>query len=566
MAGASAPHCRPGPVHTGHVGLLGIEGIEQETVLGRGAFGVVYRAWQPTLQRHVAVKVLIGAFDEPALRRFERECATVGSLSEQPGILTVHAAGRTAEGSPYLVMPYLPGGSLADRLKEGPLPPADVVAVGIAVGGALSVAHARNVLHLDVKPGNILLDGQGRPQLVDFGIARFIDAEQRGHTATVAGTPGFAAPEIFDGRQPTVRSDIYGLGATLHALAAGRTPFTLSAAGGLSGLLHQIANEDPPDLRPHGVPDPLASVVDRAMAKDPDERFPTMDELVNALEGVQLDAGWASDDRPHAALPQPIGVIASGDAEPETLDEARIAPHRASSAAPLTRAGLGEVTITPRPSTDPTDRTDPVDGPSVVPITATGSDEAEPPEDDAAPGRRGQRRMAGVVAVGITLVAVTVAAVTFAGSGGRAQPIPPAEAPTTEPVAVTEGPGLGELQEWLGEVRSFENVVPFAAVEGTGVLCEEELAQLDERFGPAPTAAGPVIPEGLDDPLAAQPEEARSLWSENIDATMRRLHRCAAGDLTTEEDETFRDRMEEARLALRDFYAGTAPSPSSAEP
>lgn len=305
------------------MGLLGIEGIEDESVLGRGAYGVVYRAFQSNLKRPVAVKVLVGAFDDRALRRFARECATIGSLSGQPGILTIYSAGHTDSGSPYLIMPLLEGGSLADRLRDGPVPVDKVVRYGVALGRALDAAHQHGILHLDVKPGNVLLDRWDQPQLADFGIARFLEGEQAGHTATTAGTPGFAAPEIFDGREPSVSSDVYGLGATLHALASGRSPFSASGAGGLSGLLRQIAEQPPPDLRPFGVPDELCRILERAMAKDPSDRYPTMAQLVEALEALPTDPSFGS----RAAV---IGASAGGidEADAPTQDERSILAQR----------------------------------------------------------------------------------------------------------------------------------------------------------------------------------------------------------------------------------------------
>lgn len=275
---------------------LGIDGLEQETIVARGAFGVVYRAWQPSLHRHVAVKVIVGAFDEAALRRFERECATVGSLSQVPGILPVYAVGRTAEGSPYLVMPFVDGGSLADRVAAGPMPPADVVSYGIRIGRALAAAHERGVLHLDVKPANVLTGEGGHAQLVDFGISRFVDDERGGHTATIAGTPGYADPAIFAGHQPVAASDVYGLGATMHALAGGRAPFSASDAGGLKSLLGRITGDPPPDLRSCAVPDELCRVIERAMMKEPADRYRTMTEMVEALEAVARELDVSNVD------------------------------------------------------------------------------------------------------------------------------------------------------------------------------------------------------------------------------------------------------------------------------
>lgn len=530
--------------HTDPVGLLGIEGIEQEAVLGRGAFGVVYRAWQPALQRPVAVKVLSGAFDPPALRRFERECATVGSLSGEPGIVTVYAAGRTSDGSPFLVMPYLPGGSLADRLGAGPLPPGEVASIGVAIARALGSAHRRGVLHLDVKPANVLLDTEGRPHLADFGIARFVDAEQQGHTATVAGTPGFAAPEIFDGRTPTPRSDVYGVGATLHALAGGRTPFTLSRAGGLSGLLHQIAHQDPPDLRAVGVPSELAAVIERAMAKDPRDRFATMEELVDALGPLASTL---------AAGPAPAPV-ASGDADrprqqddPGTLDEQELlgaGPPRHLDAVP---ASDGTVLATGR------DRRPPRPQPAPPPVGAVaggaGAASSTPVELEPAGGAQDgalrRRRWLALAAVVVVLVVVSGGiAAMVAGDGDEGDAV-------IEDLAAAEPTSVEDevLFEWLSAVGSIDRRLSLARADFAGI-CRDGLERLEQDFGGVEVNAARLIPTGLSNALSAQSEPARSLWVELVDATITRYRDCAAEVLPPERDQELSARIEQARSRL----------------
>ncbi|HEX6595714.1 MAG TPA: protein kinase, partial [Acidimicrobiales bacterium] len=148
---------RPG--RAGAVVDLGIEGIGRATRVGKGGFGVVYRARQEAFDRTVAVKVLsVPDGDRDAHRQFERECRSIGSLSGHPNIVAVHGSGYTPNGDAYLVMDYLAAGSLADRLeRDGPLPPAEVAAIGVKLAGALAAAHAAGVLHRDLKPDNVLV-------------------------------------------------------------------------------------------------------------------------------------------------------------------------------------------------------------------------------------------------------------------------------------------------------------------------------------------------------------------------------------------------------------------------
>jgi len=165
---------------------LGIPGLSDPVPIGSGGYAIVYRAFQAAFKRQVAVKVITADVDERARRRFERECEALGVLSEHPGIVTVHDAGFTADGHPFLVMAYLSGGSLADRLAtEGPLGWEGTLRLGGQLAGALSAAHAAGVTHCDLKPGNVLTRADGTPQLADFGIAR-IAGDTATRTATCA--------------------------------------------------------------------------------------------------------------------------------------------------------------------------------------------------------------------------------------------------------------------------------------------------------------------------------------------------------------------------------------------
>ncbi len=183
-----------------------IEGFEDLVEVGRGGFGVVYRARQPEFDRTVAIKVvLVGGVDAVARERFRREASAMGRLSGHPNIVDVHAAGFTVEGHPYLVMPFLASGSLGDRVERtGRLGWSEAVPIAVKVGGALSAAHAAGIVHRDVKPDNVLFTSFGEPQLGDFGIARVVgaaptvsgDAATRGNQVVRVAIPNSNCPGV----------------------------------------------------------------------------------------------------------------------------------------------------------------------------------------------------------------------------------------------------------------------------------------------------------------------------------------------------------------------------------
>lgn len=268
-------------------GDLGLTGFEEIEHVGSGGFGVVYRARQLEFNRTVAVKVL-GAFAQTpeSRRRFERECQATGAVSDHPHIVTLFGSGISAEGRPYLVMEYMPGGSMADRLTaSGLIEWQEVGQIGVKLSGALETAHRAGILHRDIKPENVLLSAYGEPCLGDFGIARIQDGTET-RSGVVTASLAHAAPEVLEGGRPSPSSDVYSLASTLYGLLLGRAPFRRPTDEGFQALVVRIATQPPPDVRPLGVPDELAAVLEKGLSKTPHERFGTAEEFGEALRGA----------------------------------------------------------------------------------------------------------------------------------------------------------------------------------------------------------------------------------------------------------------------------------------
>jgi serine/threonine protein kinase len=252
--------------------------------LGRGGMASVYLAYDPSFKREVAVKVLPREFlHDPLFRaRFEREAEVVAAL-EHAAIVPVYDFGEE-DGQPYLVMRFMGGGSLADRLKSGPVTVKEARNILAHLSSALDKAHTRGVIHRDLKPGNILFDEESHPYLSDFGIARIVESNTSITGGRIVGTPAYMSPEQFESHSGADgRSDIYSLGIILFVMLSGRLPFEAETP---PRLMLQHLMEPVPDIRmlradlPPGVQD----VIDCAMAKSPDGRYSTASEMLAALD------------------------------------------------------------------------------------------------------------------------------------------------------------------------------------------------------------------------------------------------------------------------------------------
>jgi serine/threonine-protein kinase len=260
---------------------------EIKSELARGGMATVYYAHDPRFKRDVAVKVLPREFlhDVTFRARFEREAQTIAAL-EHPAIVPVYDFGEDG-GQPYLVMRFMPGGSLAARLKHGPLSLADAARLLARLAPALDEAHAQGIVHRDLKPGNILFDLRGNPYVSDFGIAKLSEVGTAvTGTATIIGTPAYMSPEQARGEADLDgRSDIYALGAILYELLAGMPPYQAATPMGL--VVKHLTEPVPRILtvRPY-LPQDCETIIARAMAKDRAARYPTASDMAAAVEAV----------------------------------------------------------------------------------------------------------------------------------------------------------------------------------------------------------------------------------------------------------------------------------------
>ncbi len=261
---------------------LGLDELEDLHEIGRGGFGVVYRAIQTDFARTVAVKAIVTPIDLKLLSRFDHERRAMGALSGHPYIVTVFSGGLSRTGYPYIIMEFLEGGSLADIIERRPFSWRDAAGIGRKIGQALHGAHGAGVLHRDVKPENILLSQYGEPKLGDFGLAR-LEGATKTTTGIVTASLAHAAPEVLAGHNPSVSSDIYSLGSTVYALIAGVPPFVRPDDSSLAPIVRRIREDPVPDLRAAHVPDPVCRVIERALAKDPKMRHPSAADLSREL-------------------------------------------------------------------------------------------------------------------------------------------------------------------------------------------------------------------------------------------------------------------------------------------
>ena len=244
-------------------------------VIGRGGMGIVFEGFDSHLRRSVAIKVLDPSLQENdvARQRFCREARAAASIAHEHVVAMHHVAKSDGDGVPYLVMQLIQGESLETRLvKESRLPVKDVLRIGMQVAAGLAAAHAQNLVHRDIKPGNILLEAPGgRVKLTDFGLARMTEDIKLTQTGFITGTPMYMAPEQALGEHPNERADLFSLGAVLYEMATGKPPFF---APTVLGVLKKITEETPTPIRQlcPDLPESAAVLIEQMLAKRPADR------------------------------------------------------------------------------------------------------------------------------------------------------------------------------------------------------------------------------------------------------------------------------------------------------
>ncbi len=471
---------------------------EVKSKIARGGMATVYHAYDPRFERDVAIKVLPEAFlHDPQFRvRFEREAKMI-ALLEHPAIVPVYDFGEH-DGMPYIVMRYMSGGSLTERLKPGPMSLAETAQMVFRLAPALDAAHARSIIHRDLKPGNILFDQYGNAYLSDFGIARLVQGGSATLTGeSILGTPAFMSPEQVQGdKSIDGRSDLYSLGVLIYQMLTGKAPYEADTPAKV--MMMHVLQPTPsllgarPDLPPE-----CEALIHKAMAKNPDERYSTANELSMALEAALRGA------------PAPGGAPAApgGPSALPTLyqDGAHRSDFQMPTAATPGETRLGGVQ-------------------TVVGAPATVVGHGAPPGGAAPPAERPlarpapQPRSGGLgwlipLAIGLILLLAVGGGLAFMGRQGRgplamlgpSSTLPP---PATLPPP-TDTPALQPSS------ATTEPVV--VAASDTPAPTDTPAASETPAASPTPTAlpGGPVI--GGADKLAYL--NANDIWIANLDGT-----------------------------------------------
>jgi tetratricopeptide (TPR) repeat protein len=255
--------------------------------LGIGGMGVVYRAEDTLLKRSVALKFLTPSLitDPEAKQRFIHE-ARAASVLDHPNICAVHEVGETEDGQVFIVMTYYDGETLTQRIERGPVTVEEALEIAVQVAEGLGKAHAQGITHRDIKPANIMITREGVAKIVDFGLAKLAGQSVVTRAGSTVGTYAYMSPEQARGETVDGRTDVWSLGVTLYEMLTGRRPFQGDYD---QALVYSILNEDPPTASSvnSSIPAALTQVIQRAMSKDPQERYQTMEELLADLQIVK---------------------------------------------------------------------------------------------------------------------------------------------------------------------------------------------------------------------------------------------------------------------------------------
>jgi serine/threonine protein kinase len=387
--------------------MVGNYVIERE--LGRGGMGVVYAARHRVLGKPAAIKVLANP-DQSNVERFFNEGRAAMAI-EHEGVVRVYDIGRASDGRAYIAMELLDGSALSVLLARGPLPVRTAVGYALQIARALAAVHAVDIVHRDLKPENVIVVAGEHVKLVDFGIAKLV-GELANNVKTVSGallgTPHYMSPEQGEGvRELDARSDLYSLGCVLFAMLTGTPPFSSTGLGALIAM-HMYEPVPPLASRCPSVSTALEEIVERLLAKSPDDRFPTANAVVEALSDpavLELRPTNAA-----ATAPMPVAVPTSDDELVDRPKPRDIAARRGSATPSSVR----------RPTTGDAHRP-----PTGDAVTADAAEAVTADRDIVDPPRRNRSAIA-IVAV---LVAVIAAGATvFVVAGGREEARPTADA------------------------------------------------------------------------------------------------------------------------------------------
>lgn len=323
--------------------------------LGRGGMGVVYKGHESSLNRYVAIKVLADslAHDEAVKERFLREARSMAALND-PHIIQIYFIGEDEGGQTYFVMEFVDGESLGSMLKrEGKLSVEQSAKVIYQTAMGLSTAHDRGVVHRDIKPGNLMINGRGAVKIADFGIALSNHDLSKKLTTTgeFVGTPGYLSPEVCLGKPVDQRSDIFSLGIVMFEMLTGRMPFTDESP---LGLMLEVVKAEIPDVREinHDVDPEIARILDKMIAKDPAERYQNCHELIAELGAHPLVAKGgpiALQPKMSAAAATMIGQKTPVSAQTSLPSTPRTPASIRQGAAPPTRVTPSGIPMPPAP-------------------------------------------------------------------------------------------------------------------------------------------------------------------------------------------------------------------------
>lgn len=503
--------------------------------LGVGGFADVFLYEQEMPRREVAVKVLLAdRISSTAAQEFADEANVMAMLSTHPAIVTIYQAGVAGDGRPYLVMEYCPRPNLQLRARNETFSIAEALRVGVQVAGAVETAHRAGVLHRDIKPANILVTVYNRPALTDFGIASTTGATGEASGMSIPWSP----PESFaDPPRSGPRTDVWALGATLYTLLAGRSPFERPGERNSSAdLIERIERAALTSMGRPDAPESLQRVLDRAMAKNPDDRYPSAVAFARALQKVQIELAHSVtpidivDDHPPAE-----DLADDGDGLTRVREIVSIDPDAAALTRPsATTQPKGAVPALPEvPRFDPPERADSVDeatqlrGPaaspppaaddrtiirpptvvaphavsSAAPVVAASSVEGVTPSTSAAPSppTRGRRRGLWIALSAAAAVVVVVAMIVGLNVLVAGIQTPPEATETSDPqdvlsdfvpkVADLTGSRQGEaiVFTWLNKDPQEGDTFIWNVVEVTGQVdpqqSEAAVAQVAVRAG-----------------------------------------------------------------------------------